>query len=100
MKTATYKDLDGKTFSVEYDENAPCIICGEPVMDASMGGTVVCPACDCGRCRYCGTTLSAVKEEFDGGRSLRAWREHVSQCGALRREVEDLRKRVAELEAP
>jgi hypothetical protein len=33
---------------IEYDENAPCRICGLPVMDASMGGIDVCPCCDCG----------------------------------------------------
>lgn len=48
MKTATYTGLDGKQFDVEYDETAPCRICGYPVMDASMGGTNVCPWCDCG----------------------------------------------------
>jgi hypothetical protein len=47
MKTATYHGLDGKDFTVEYDENAPCIMCGLPVVEASMGGTVVCPWCDC-----------------------------------------------------
>lgn len=51
MKTATYTGTDGKKFTVEYDEKAPCIICEEPVGEASMGGTVVCPACDCGRNR-------------------------------------------------
>lgn len=43
MKTALY-DL----VAVEYDETAPCWCCGEPVGEASMAGTVVCPACDCG----------------------------------------------------
>ena len=38
-------------FTVTYDENAPCRICGEPVVSASMGGTDVCPWCDCGRDR-------------------------------------------------
>jgi len=48
MKIAFYKTLDGKELKVEYDEKTPCIICGLPVGSASMGGTVVCPACDCG----------------------------------------------------
>lgn len=48
MKVAIYKTLDGKDLKVEYDENAPCIICGLPVEEASTGGTCVCPACDCG----------------------------------------------------
>ncbi len=51
MKTVTYTRINGKKFTVEYDENAPCIICGEPVGNASMGGTVICPACDCGKNR-------------------------------------------------
>ena len=38
MKTATYRK-DGSDFTVEYDEAAPCIVCGEPVVEASMGGT-------------------------------------------------------------
>ena len=48
MKIAFYKTLDGKELKVEYDENTPCIVCGLPVGSASMGGTVVCPTCDCG----------------------------------------------------
>ena len=48
MKTATYRLLDGTDKVVEYDETAPCWMCGEPVGEASMGGTVVCPSCDCG----------------------------------------------------
>ena len=49
MKIATYTDIKGIQFSVEYDENAPCRICGYPVIDASMGGTDVCPWCDMGQ---------------------------------------------------
>jgi hypothetical protein len=48
MKTATYTGFDGEKFTVEYDENAPCIGCGLPVIEASMGGTALCPWCDCG----------------------------------------------------
>lgn len=48
MKTVTYKLLDGSDYTVEYDENEPCWMCGEPVGEASMGGTVICPDCDCG----------------------------------------------------
>ena len=33
---------------VEYDELAPCLICGNPVITASMGGLDICPNCDCG----------------------------------------------------
>lgn len=51
MKSVTYNLLDGGTRTVEYDETAPCWSCGEPVMEASMGGTVLCPWCDCGMTR-------------------------------------------------
>lgn len=36
---------------VEYDETVPCLICGNPVISASMGGFDICPSCDCGRFR-------------------------------------------------
>tara|TARA_Y100000034_G_C6891777_1_gene410368 strand:+ start:680 stop:988 length:309 start_codon:yes stop_codon:yes gene_type:complete len=39
----------GERTEVVYDADAPCRICGEPVIEASMGGTNVCPWCDCGR---------------------------------------------------
>ena len=53
MKKAIYRTLscwEDKTaqVTVEYDESAPCKICRLPVENASMGGTDICPACDCG----------------------------------------------------
>ena len=63
MKIAFYKTLDGKDLKVEYDENTPCIVCGLSVGEASMGGTVVCPACDCGVYRD-GTEIN-VREYWD-----------------------------------
>lgn len=51
MKTAIYIGLDGKPFKVEYDPDAPCKLCGKPVIEASMGGTVICPWCDTGKPR-------------------------------------------------
>ena len=51
MKTAVYTLTDGTALPVEYDETAPCRVCGRPVMDASMGGTDVCPWCDMGVAR-------------------------------------------------
>ena len=50
-KTATYQTLDGKDLVVEYDPEAPCVICGQPVIEASVGGTAVCSWCDCGEPR-------------------------------------------------
>jgi hypothetical protein len=48
---ATYLRPDLTPFVVEYDADAPCIVCREPVMAASMAGTAVCPWCDMGRPR-------------------------------------------------
>ena len=31
-----------------FDETAPCCVCGNPVLFVSMGGTSICPHCDCG----------------------------------------------------
>ncbi|GAI81040.1 unnamed protein product [marine sediment metagenome] len=74
MKTATYNLIGGGTKVVEYDENAPCIICGEPVVEASMGGTALCPWCDVGKCRYCKVALpmGITKEQ-----SIKKIREHM-----------------------
>jgi len=48
MKKVKYHLIDGGFWEVEYDETAPCRVCGLPVVDASMGGTDICPWCDCG----------------------------------------------------
>ncbi len=60
MKTVTYKDIFNEDIEVEYDENAPCRICGLPVEHASMGGTDVCPYCDYGRYRD-GTEITFIE---------------------------------------
>lgn len=78
MKMARYPLEGGGERVVEYDEMAPCIICGEPVTEASMGGTDICPWCDCGNCRYCRMRIFVLKEEIDGGRSLKQLREHMT----------------------
>ena len=71
-------DSSGKVVkTIEYDENAPCFICGEPVLSASMGGTAICPSCDCGRCRYCSMTVFVFKPEIDGGASKKALLDHM-----------------------
>ena len=52
MKTAKYPtSVHGDYIEVEYDETAPCQICRLPVENASVGGTGICPACDCGKHR-------------------------------------------------
>lgn len=60
-----------------FDPNLPCLICLEPVHFISQSGSAICPACDMGKCRYCGVSSMIFKEEIDGGRSLRKWREHM-----------------------
>ena len=51
MKKVTYTLLDGSKKEMDYDADAPCLSCGLPVEEASMGGTRICPACDCGQHR-------------------------------------------------
>lgn len=77
MREVNYLGKDGKHYTIKYDENKPCIICGEPVISASMGGTVICPLCDCGRCRYCGMTIYCLREEVDGGCSKKVILNHM-----------------------
>ena len=48
MKKVKYNTVDGGVVEIEYDETAPCIVCGFPVISASMGGTKLCPWCDMG----------------------------------------------------
>lgn len=62
---------------VEYDVDTPCIICGEPVIGASMGGTVICGSCDCGKCRYCGMDIFVLREDIDGGDSKKKVLKHM-----------------------
>lgn len=51
LKRATHRRQDGTTETVTYDPDYPCWMCGEPVVEASTSGTVVCPWCDCGMTR-------------------------------------------------
>ncbi len=78
MKTVTYQLIGGGEVTIEYDPDAPCRICGEPVGSASVGGIDICPSCDMGECRYCGMGSMLLREELDGGCSLRKWREHMA----------------------
>ncbi len=48
MKIATYRLHDGSDLMVTYEDKGACVVCGLPVISASMGGTVICPWCDCG----------------------------------------------------
>lgn len=47
MKLFEMKSGD-KMIRFLFDETAPCCVCGNPVLDVSMGGTSICPHCDCG----------------------------------------------------
>jgi len=51
MKTVTYPLMGDKKYTITYDETLPCIVCGNPVINASMGGPRVCPSCNIGRSR-------------------------------------------------
>lgn len=51
MKKVTYPIAGEMTYTSTYDETLPCIVCGNPVINASMGGPRVCPSCDIGRSR-------------------------------------------------
>lgn len=79
MKTATYNLIGGGTKTIEYDKKDPCIICGEPVTEASMGGTVICPWCDCGKCRFCGKSYLTGKERTRE-ECEQVIREHIRKC--------------------
>ncbi len=78
MKIAKYPLLGGGVKEVEYDENALCIFCGEPVVEASMGGTVICPWCDCGNCRYCGEKYLTGRETTNEG-CIAVIKRHIKQ---------------------
>jgi hypothetical protein len=60
MDIAKYPKRGGGFVEIPYDKNAPCRACGQPVTEASMGGTDLCPWCDMGkprpgsRCPTCG----------------------------------------------
>lgn len=53
LAVADYRTFGGSL--VEYDRDAPCMVCRQPVGAASMGGTAVCPSCDLGQHRDTGT---------------------------------------------
>lgn len=68
MRTATYR-TDTGDLTIEYDPEAPCIGCGLPVVEASVGGTAVCPWCDMGidrsgRAVFLRTHRKATKAEY------------------------------------
>jgi len=48
MKKVKYTVHGGEVVEIEYDENAPCVSCGLPVVAASMSGTKFCSWCDMG----------------------------------------------------
>ena len=72
--TATYTDLDGKDFTIEYDPEAPCWCCGKPVVAASMGGTAICPWCDMGKHRD-GTKWTLAETMKAGKEYRRNWEQ-------------------------
>ena len=71
-KIADYTPLGGS--KIEYDPNYPCIFCKEPVNFASMGGTVICGACDCGISKKTGKRWTP-EEYAILSRNAREWYE-------------------------
>ena len=63
-KKAVYRQSDGSPLEVVYDPGAPCRVCRAPVVEASVGGTDVCPSCDVGRHRICGCSWSYKEALF------------------------------------
>lgn len=47
MKLFEMKSGD-KNIRFLFDETASCCVCGNPVLNVSMGGPDICPHCDCG----------------------------------------------------
>lgn len=77
MALFTYKRSDGSTINIEYDPDAPCNICGEPIRRLSTAGPNICPWCDIGQCRYCGVNMTMISSTRGGGRSLQQWPQHM-----------------------
>ena len=103
-QVATYHKVGGGEIKIEYDDEAPCRGCGEPVIGASMAGTDVCGSCDMGKCRYCGTRIFVLKEEVDGGQSRRnllsQMKWHRERDPDLNQKLRDVpRKQSKELES-
>lgn len=71
MKKAKFTLLSGSELEVEYDPGMPCRMCGEPVVEASTSGTVICPWCDSGINRD-GTKWSSE----DHCRMLKRWQRN------------------------
>jgi len=75
MKKATFTMRDGTKKDFDYDENAPCIVCGLPVTEASTSGTNLCPWCDCGVHRD-GNKWTLTETLIN----LKKWNKHVAEC--------------------
>ena len=100
MKKATYT-LDGLKRTIEYNENAPCILCGKPVIEVSMAGPTICPWCDSGCPRPkevrkdAGRRLSGnnYESEISGKKEgMMELKEIRKQVNRTREELEDMPK--------
>lgn len=94
MKKATYKTAEGP-IEVEYDPEAPCIWCGLPVFEASVGGTALCPWCDTGQDRQ-GQPVKlfprqATEQERKDGKSPTVFAPRVATWAEYEREIDRLR---------
>ena len=101
MKKATYTMLDGSKRTIEYNENAPCILCGKPVIEVSMAGPTICPWCDSGCPRPeevrkdAGRRLSGnnYESEISGKKEgMMELKEIRKQANRAREELEDMPK--------
>ena len=60
LKKMTY-NTDKGPLEITYDSEDPCVCCELPVVEASMGGTSICPWCDMGVDRKTGKRLSMAQ---------------------------------------
>lgn len=76
MKSAYYSVTDSegnpKHYLVVYDESEPCVLCGLPVLRASVSATAICGWCDCGKPRNEGAQTFR-KRMYERGEKRNPW---------------------------
>lgn len=78
-KSATYRLQDGGTLIISYDPEEPCVVCDLPVLEASVGGTNICPSCDMGRFRD-GTKMGVLSPLQIKERAAQIWARIQNPC--------------------
>jgi regulator of replication initiation timing len=94
-------DGDGEAMK-ETLYSGPCSICGDTNYPLSMGGSSICPSCDCGdygitKVRRQGKRIAELVKQVDDWREL--WTKENEQRVELQTETESLRERLAKAEA-